>query len=573
MTSSDPNCYTVVFESAVEYPSAQELRQSLEKGSDEVKIDTLRKIIVSTINGNSQPTLMMPVIQFVMPSRNKQLKKLLHFYWEVCPKYDENGKLKQEMILVVNAIRNDLQHPNEYIRGATLRFLQKIAKDAELLEPLIPTCRSCLEHRHSYVRKNAVFAVYSIYREFENLIPDAPELMMTFLAAETDSTCKRNAFVFLANCALGKAVEWIASVSESIPAMDEQLQLSIVEVIRLDCKNDSSNRAKYIRLIFELLNVSSHAVKYEAATTLTMLTQNPAAVKACASCFIQLVLKESDNNVKLIVLDRLDGLRSKHGHVIDGLIMDILQILSNSDMDVRRKAISIVLSMTSSRNVEEVVLFLKKQLLKTQEAEFEKASEYRQLLIQSIHVTAIKFSEVAASVVHALLEFLGEPSTVAPTSSSSSSSTPSTSASASALDVVAFIREVVEKFPALRPSILSRLTQTLSEIRSGKVFRGVLWILGEYVEDPEAVREVLSEVRRCVGDVPIVPQEEGVVEHDGDGVGGGEGGEDGEKDKEKREKERRERNKPRVLADGTYATETAFTTSGSAGAGAGLGGK
>jgi len=43
----------------------------------------------------------MPIIQFVMPSRNKHLKKLLHFYWEVCPKYDETGKLKQEMILVV----------------------------------------------------------------------------------------------------------------------------------------------------------------------------------------------------------------------------------------------------------------------------------------------------------------------------------------------------------------------------------------------------------------------------------------------------------------------------------------
>lgn len=35
------------------------------------------------------------------------------------------------------------QHPNEYIRGATLRFLQKI-REAELLEPLIPTVRSCL---------------------------------------------------------------------------------------------------------------------------------------------------------------------------------------------------------------------------------------------------------------------------------------------------------------------------------------------------------------------------------------------------------------------------------------------
>lgn len=298
MSSSDSSCYTVVFESSAEYPSAAELRSGLEKGSDEVKIDTLRKIIISTINGNpqvswisdptlepcitedKQPTLMMPIIQFVLPSRNKQLKKLLHFYWEVCPKYDENGKLKQEMILVVcashgtlpnlpanhfkisSAMRSEMtwcahhfyvyyrsstipspqQHPNEYIRGATLRFLQKIAKDAELLEPLIPTCRSCLEHRHSYVRKNAVFAIYSIYREFEHLIPDAPELMYTFLIAETDSTCKRNAFVFLAHCSMPKAVEYILSIYDTIPALEESLQMSIIEVIRLDCKSDSAHR-------------------------------------------------------------------------------------------------------------------------------------------------------------------------------------------------------------------------------------------------------------------------------------------------------------------------------------------
>ena len=136
------------------------------------------------------------------------------------------------------------QHPNEYIRGATLRFLQKIAKDAELLEPLLPTCRSCLEHRHSYVRKNAVFAVYSIYRQYENLIPDAPELIQTFLAAEQDSSCKRNAFVFLANCAMPKAVEYVLSVYDQIPSFDEQLQLSIIEVIRLDCKSDSAHRVR-----------------------------------------------------------------------------------------------------------------------------------------------------------------------------------------------------------------------------------------------------------------------------------------------------------------------------------------
>ncbi|KAJ7273107.1 coatomer protein [Mycena rebaudengoi] len=537
MASSDPSCYTIVQDSTAEYPGAQELRQALEKGSDDVKIDTLRKIIISTINGNAQPTLMMPIIQYVLPSRNKQLKKLLHFYWEVCPKYDENGKLKQEMILVVNAIRNDLQHPNEYIRGATLRFLQKIAKDAELLEPLIPTCRSCLEHRHGYVRKNAVFAVYAIYREFEHLIPDAPELMSTFLAAESDSTCKRNAFVFLAHCSMPKAVEYILSIYDSIPALDEALQMSIIEVIRLDCKNDSAHRSRYIRVMFELLNVSSNAVKYEASTTLTTLTQNPAAVKAAAACLINLVIKESDNNVKIIVLDRLDNLRSRHGHVLDGLIMDVLQVLSSADMDVRRKAINIVLSMTSSKNVEDVVLFLKKQLQKTQETEFEKAPEYRQLLIQSIHVTAIKFSEVAASVVHALMDFLGD------------------SNNPSALDVVSFVREVVEKFPHLRSNVTSRLIEKLNEIKSGKVFRGVLWILGEYVESVSDIQSAMQEIRKVLGEIPILASEQKLLD---DAAGGAE--EDGPASP----RVETGGGRPRVLADGTYATETAFTSTSTA---------
>lgn len=57
----------------------------------------------------------------------------------------------------------DLQHPNEFIRGSTLRFLCKL-KEPELLEPLMPAIRACLDHRHSYVRRNAVLAIFTIYR-------------------------------------------------------------------------------------------------------------------------------------------------------------------------------------------------------------------------------------------------------------------------------------------------------------------------------------------------------------------------------------------------------------------------
>lgn len=206
-------------------PTVEQLKTSLESKSDNVKIETMKLILTIMYNGDPLAGLLMHVIRFVMPSRNKALKKLLYFYWEVCPKLNPDGKLKQEMILVCNAIRNDIQHPNEYIRGVTLRFLNKL-REPELLEPLVPTCRQCLEHRQAYVRKNAVFAIHSIYSHSEHLIPDAPELIYNFLAAETDITCKRNAFVVLTLLDHAKAAEYVVANYSTILSLDELMQLA-----------------------------------------------------------------------------------------------------------------------------------------------------------------------------------------------------------------------------------------------------------------------------------------------------------------------------------------------------------
>ncbi|CAD6919439.1 unnamed protein product [Tilletia controversa] len=528
----DALAYTIIapLDDGVDLPS-QDLRSLLQKADDDTKVETLRRIIISTLNGRPHPSLLMPIIQYVLPSKSKQLKKMLHFYWEICPKLDDQGKLKQEMILVCNAIRNDLQHPNEYIRGSTLRFLQKV-KEPELLEPLVPTIRQCLEHRHSYVRKNAVFCIYTVFKYNEALLVDAPEIIETFLAAESDATCRRNAFVLLCDVAPEKAVEYLLTVYDQISTMDELMQLAVIEFIRKDCTSESPNKAKYIRTVSELLTAPSHAVKYEAATTLTRLTQNAAAIKATASALIELVVKESDNNVKLIVLARLDALRQRHDHVIDPLVMDLLRVLSSPDMDVRRKALDVALDMVSSRNVEEVVLFLKKELQKTTDANFDKGLEYRQLLIQKIHACAIKFSEVASNVVHVLMEFLGD------------------SANPSAVDVIAFVREVVEKFPKLRSSIVEKLLRTFSEIKSGKVFRGALWIAGEYCESVEDIKEAIQQIRKVIGEVPILAAEERLLAQQ-------------ENAEEPDDAQAAAAAKPitvtRVRADGTYATETAFS--------------
>ena len=111
--------------------------------------------------------------------------------------------------------------------------------------------------------------------------------------------------------------------------------------------------------------------------------------------------------------------------------------------------------------------------------------------------------------------------------------------------------EVVEKFPQLRRTICEKLIETLNEIKSGKVYRGVLWILGEYAESVPEVQQTFREIRKVLGEIPILASEQRLLDEAG-------------AEDEKKEEVKTESTKPKVLADGTYATETAFTSMASA---------
>ena len=65
--------------------------------------------------------------------------------------------------------------------------------------------------------------------------------------------------------------------------------------------------------------------------------------------------------------------------------------------------------------------------------------------------SAVKFPDVAGSVIQLLMDFLGDTNT------------------ASALDVIFFVREIVETNEKLRAAILARLLDSFTQIRSSRV--------------------------------------------------------------------------------------------------------
>lgn len=531
MGAVEQPCYTLINSISDSEPyNEMQLKMDLEKGEVKVKIEALKKTINMILAGERLPGVLMTIIRFVLPLQDHTVKKLLLIFWEIVPKTYADGKLLQEMILVCDAYRKDLQHPNEFVRGSTLRFLCKL-KEPELLEPLMPAIRACLEHRHSYVRRNAVLAIFTIYRNFEFLIPDAPELIATFLDGEQDMSCKRNAFLMLLHADQTRALSYLTSCLDQVNTFGDILQLVIVELIYKVCHSNPSERSRFIRCIYNLLNSSSAAVRYEAAGTLVTLSSAPTAIKAAATCYIELIIKESDNNVKLIVLDRLIALREHptHERVLQDLVMDVLRVLATPDLEVRSKTLGLALDLVSSRNIEEMVLVLKKEVSKTHDVEHEDTGKYRQLLVRTLHSCCIKFPDVAVTVIPVLAEFLTDTNELAAT------------------DVLLFVREAIQKFDHLRPLVIEKLLESFAEIKSVKVHRAALWILGEYATSVTDIETVIKQLHLTLGEGILLDIEQKMVSGEATAESG---------------------NVPQpttttatlVTSDGTYATQSAFNT-------------
>jgi len=371
---------------------------------------------------------------------------------------------------VCNALRNDLNHSNEFVRGSMLRLLCKL-REPEIIEPLLPSIKVCLEHRHSYVRRHSALALHHIRKHFgQALIPDGAELVEKFISVETDLGSRRNAFLMLFNEAEDVAIEFLTVNASEFDRFGDGFALLVLELTRKVCRRDPAQKSQFVRFLFQLLGSASAAVCYEAAWTLASLSSSPTAVRAAASTYTALLCSQSDNNVKLIVLERLAEIKRRHSRVLSEILMDVLRALASPNVDICKRTLEITMSLVSNRNIDEVLQVLKREIIRTRTSDMERGAEYRALLINSIHSCASRFPSVAESVTHVLMDFLGLDG---------------------AVDVIIFIRSIVQQYPSLCPVVLEQLLASFSEIQAPPVLATTLWILGEYVE--------LDLLDRCFG--------------------------------------------------------------------------
>lgn len=303
---------------------------------------------MAQVSNENMPKVLMTVIRFCITSEDHQIKRLLMLYWESVPKtstvLDSSSgkyvtKLLPEMILVCNALRNDLLSPNEYIRGNMLRLLGKF-KEYEILEPLIPTIIQNLDHRHSYVRKNSILLLFFLYKNFNELIlPDIKNILYEKILTEADSNCLRNYFLFLSSYFFPATLKYLVEEyygagkdDKKKKVYDEFFSLILLQFIRKNYFIDSidstdsgedliagrsaaaffsanNKKSFFLNIIYNILlkseKNSSSCLAYEAAFTLTSLTTSSSSVRLSAITYARLLNEVSDQNIKIILLNKL----------------------------------------------------------------------------------------------------------------------------------------------------------------------------------------------------------------------------------------------------------------------------
>ncbi|KAI3869020.1 hypothetical protein MKX03_015582 [Papaver bracteatum] len=200
------------------------------------------------------------------------------------------------------------------------------------------------------------------------------------------------------------------------------------------------------------------------------------------------------------------------------------------------------------------------------------------MFVQEIHSCAVKFPEVASTVVHLLMDFLGVASAIdvvvfvrevietSPKLRELASpnldvrrktidisfelTTPRNIDEVVQVDVVVFSHEIIETNPKHRVAIITRLLDSFYQIRGARVCSCALWIIGEYCLSLSEAMSWESAffhsghaiIKQCLGNLPFF-----TVNEKGDRA-------DTSKPSQQVNSITVSSRRPVVLVDGTYAT-------------------
>ena len=539
-TLKDKPCYLYIDDEPI--TSYRDVIKKISSKEIPEKEEALKKILGSMANDDNYPQdLMINVIHHLTIVDDINIKKLLFLFWEVIDKHKPDGSMKDEIILVCNGIRKDLDSPNEYIRGRTLRLLTKLPYK-EILENVKAAVFENIKHTHPYVKSNAIMCILSFIDNFGvDIVPDSlPDDLKDIISKDNDTATRRNAYVLYSRISPMESLSLTQEIMENneISELGDLFALCIVENLRKLSKIFPQRSSTFIHLLLELSVHKSHSVLFEIGSLLLEISSSPNVVSNAVNILCSLLHEERDNNTLIIILKKLYAIKNRHAEILQEQILTFANLINlNYAIELRKLSFELIDELITESTITQVfdkfmVIFT--QLNSVNESEY--TIDLKNSMLKCMLKNIIKYPEIdkmySLFVLEKNLTFKKDKLYVY-----------SQINSIKELFTV-YTQKDNEKYQAILKEMLNKILKMFEEIDQYEIMETCIWILANYSTELSLLKQTFDLIMKNLGDLDFEYYEN---ENSLEKV---------EENNTKTDSNKRTITKTVVLPDGTYGTVT-----------------
>ena len=535
-TMKEKPCYLYIDDEPI--TSYRDVTKKIASKEFPEKEEGLKTILGSMVNDDNYPQdLMMNVIHNLTIVDDINIKKLLFLFWEVIDKHKPDGTMKDEIILVCNGIRKDLDSPNEYIRGRTLRLLTKLPYK-EILENVKAAVFENIKHSHPYVRSNAIMCVLSFIDNFGvDIVPDSlPDDLKDIILKDNDTATRRNAYVLYSRISPMESLSLTQEIMETneISELGDLFALCIVENLRKLNKIFPQRSSTFIHLLLELSVHKSHSVLFEIGSLLLEISSNPNVVSSAVNILCSLLHEERDNNTLIIIMKKLYAIKNRHGEILQEQILTFANLINlNYAIELRKLSFELIDELITESTITQVfdkfmVIFT--QLNSVNESEY--TIDLKNSMLKCMLKNIIKFPNIDKMyplfVLEKNLTFKKDKLYVY-----------------SQINSIKELFLVYSKNENILKEMLNKIIKIFEEIDQYEIMETCIWILANYSSELALLKQTFDLIMKNLGDLDFEyfnENENGLENNDESNV--------------KSDSGKRTITKTVVLPDGTYGTVT-----------------
>ncbi|EKG17261.1 Clathrin/coatomer adaptor adaptin-like protein [Macrophomina phaseolina MS6] len=325
---------------------------------------------------------------------------------------DENQEV---LTLVTNSLKNDLNHPNQYIVGLALCTLGNIAS-IEMSRDLFPEIETILSSANPYIRRKAAICAMRICRK-------VPDLQEHFFEKAKMLLSDRNHGVLICGLTLVTSlceadeeegdelgvidmfkpltphlVKMLKSLSSSgyTPEHDVNgitdpfLQVKILRLLRVFGRGDAQTSEQINDILAQVAtNTDSsknvgNSILYEAVLTILDIEAD-SGLRVLGVNILGKFLANRDNNIRYVALNTLIKVVAVEPNAVQRHRNTILDCLRDPDISIRRRALDLSFTLINEQNVRVLI----RELLSFLEVA---DNEFKPIMTTQIGIAADRFA-------------------------------------------------------------------------------------------------------------------------------------------------------------------------------------